>query len=175
MLPELCIIGYIFYTVAVFIIADLKIILVASALLFILMIILPYRKLKTGVVPIALFLSVTFLSNLLFNPGRILYKIGPLVITEEGMYMASVRALRVFLLIAGAKFLTIVTTLEDAINAMGRILSPLEKMGLPVKSFFDTMALSVKILPIISKKISEEYNVRIESSEKKGIRDKAAV
>jgi energy-coupling factor transport system permease protein len=126
-------------------------------------------------VPISLFLSVTFLANLLFNTGKIVYELGPFIITEEGLRLASIRTLRVFLLIAGAKFLTIMSKLEEIISAMGTLLNPLEKLGLPIRSFFASMALSVKVLPLIKRRISNEYNARVKEVEKSGLKKKASI
>ena len=175
MRPKTGIIAYIFFTVAVFITGDLKILLIASAIFLLLIIILPFRKLKSGIVPISLFLSVTFMANLLFNTGKIIYVLGPVIITEEGLRMASIRTLRVFLLIAGAKFLTIMSTLDEIISAMGSLLGPLEKLGLSIRSFFDSMALSVKVLPLIKQRISDEYKTRVKEDAKSGIKEKASI
>lgn len=175
MLPHISIIGYVLYVVAIFIVSDLKIIFTSSVIFFFLMVFLPYRKLRTGIIPVSLFLSATFFANLLFIPGKIVFMMGPVTITEEGLYLASLRALRVFLLIAGAKFITIISSLEDVITSMGQLLSPLEKMGFPVKRFFKTMSLSVRMLPLIKQRLSEEYSKRIGSDTKRGLRERASV
>ncbi len=175
LLPGIGIISYICFTVTVFIIGDLWILFIASVIFLFLIVLLPFRKLRSGIVPISLFLSVTFLANLLFNTGKIVYESGPFIITEEGLRLASIRTLRVFLLITGAKFLTIMSTLDEVISAMGSILDPLEKLGLPVRSFFGSMALSVKVLPLIKKRISDEYNARVKEVEKSGIKKKASI
>ncbi len=175
LLPTIGIIAYICFTVTVFIIGDLWVLFIASAIFLFLIVLLPFRKLRSGIVPISLFLSVTFLANLLFNTGKIVYESGPFIITEEGLRLASIRALRVFLLIAGAKFLTIMSTLDEIISAMGTLLKPLEKLGLPIRSIFDTMALSVKVLPLIKQRISDEYNARVKEAQKSGIKEKASI
>jgi energy-coupling factor transport system permease protein len=173
--PRLGIVAYICFTIAVFILGDPWILLIASAIFLFLIIVLPYRKLRSGIVPISLFLSVTFVANLLFNTGKIVYKLGPFIITEEGLQLASVRTMRVFLLVAGAKFLTILSTLDEIIVAMGMLLNPLEKLGLPVRSFFDSMALSVKVLPLIKQRISDEYNARVQEADDSSIKKKASI
>jgi len=170
-----CIIGYLAYAVWVFATDDIRLVTLVSALLFILMVVIPHRKLRGGVLPISMFLSVTFLSNALFNPGRIVYEMGPLLITEEGLRLATVRTLRVFLLIAGAKFLTVVITLEEAIVALGSLLSPMERLKIPVGSLFRTMALAVSMLPVIRDRIAEEYSMRTENMEDRDITAKVSV
>lgn len=175
MLSGISMIGYVIFVISVFSVDDLRIISAASAVFLILMVVLPHRQLKTGTLPICIFLAVTFFANVLFNTGKILYRAGPVVITEEGLYTASVRTLRIFLLVAGAKFLTVITTIEEMISAMGSIFGPLDKIKIPVKDFFDTMSLSVKALPLIKRRLSGEYLEKMGSSGKKDIREKIAI
>lgn len=141
-----------------------------SMLALILLIALPHRKLKTGVLPISLFVFATFLANILFHPGRVILGLGHLSVTDEGLRIGAVRGLRVFLLTAGAKFLSTVISLEETMKTLGRFLRPLEKVGIPVESFFETIALSARILPCVMKRISGLYYERIRCSETKGVK-----
>lgn len=175
LLPKLFIIGYVIYSLGVLIVTDLEVITVFSVILLMFMVVLPDRKLKTGIIPILLFLSATFFSNLFFIPGKIVFVAGPVSVTEEGFSLASLRALRVFLLIAGAKFISIFSSLDAIICAMGQLLSPLEKAGVPVERFFKTMSLSVGMLPVIKERLTDEYSRRIGVSNKRGFREKTSV
>jgi len=112
---------------------------------------------------------MTFLFNALFMPGRILFEIGPLTVTQEGVHTATLRTLRVFLLIAGAKLLTLVAGLDEMITAMGRLFSPLEKLGVPIQEFFGIMSLAIRALPVIRKRIAEEYGRQLANAVQKTI------
>ncbi len=68
-------------------------------------------------------------------------------------------------MIAGAKILTATTTTESLINAFGKILKPLERLGVPVNEFFSTMGLSIRSLPRIKDQIGE--NVQGEDGERR--------
>ncbi|UCG77787.1 MAG: hypothetical protein JSV21_09440 [Nitrospirota bacterium] len=175
MAPRICIAGYIVFAASIFWISDLIVLSSGCALAIALAILLPYRKLKTGFVPISIFLFITFITNVLFYPGRIMFDLGPFIITEEGIRIASIRTMRVLLLIYGAKFLTIVSPLDESLNALGELLRPLEKVGLPIRELFRTMSLSVKILPIVKSRIHEEYKSRIAEGERKGMKDKVFI
>jgi len=135
----------------------------------------PFKSLKSGWIPISLFLFFTFLSNILFQHGRILYSKGPLVITEEGLNIASLRTMRIFFMIAGAKILTATTQIELLIGAIGKILKPLERLGIPVVDFFSTMGLTMKSLPRIKDQIAETYKEKVKEGDVKGFWNRVKV
>jgi energy-coupling factor transport system permease protein len=77
--------------------------------------------------------------------------------------------LRVFFLISGAKILTATTEIESLVNAMARIFSPLERIGIPVKEFFATMGLAMRYLPAIREQTVAAYREEMQSSAIKGL------
>ncbi|HEX8947918.1 MAG TPA: energy-coupling factor transporter transmembrane component T [Dissulfurispiraceae bacterium] len=125
---------------------------VAGSLVFI-----PFRKTRGGLVPITLFLGFTFMSNLLYQSGRVVYMLGSFALTDEGLRIAGVRTLRVFDMIFAAKVLTSLTPLEDMIASLRKVFQPLERVGLPVHDFFSTMALTLKAFPLLKRRLQEEY------------------
>lgn len=161
MLPEFKIISYITFIVCLFFIKDLTVYLLIFVAISILLLMVPFRSLKSGWIPISLFLIFTFISNLLFQHGKIVYKTGPFVITEEGFNIAAVRTMRVFFMIAGAKILTATMGIEGLVNAFAKILKPLERLGMPVSEFFSTMELTMKSLPLLKKQINGSYRDNI--------------
>jgi len=47
-----------------------------------------------------MFLLFTFISNVFNQHGRVLYSAGPVLITHEGLMLASIRSARIILMIA---------------------------------------------------------------------------
>lgn len=117
----------------------------------------PFTSLKRGWVPISFFLMFTFVSNIFFSHGKILYSLGSVVITEEGLRIAIVRTLRIFLMVAGAKILTATTPFDVLVGTLGNTLKPLEKIGMPVGEFFTTMGLTLKCFPKLKDYLAENY------------------
>jgi energy-coupling factor transport system permease protein len=136
---------------------------------------IPFRSLKSGWIPISLFLLFTFISNILFQHGRILYNAGPLFITEEGFNIAVIRTMRVFFMIAGAKIITATTQIESLIGAFGKLLNPLEHLGIPVVEFFSTMGLTMKSLPKLKDQIAANYREKVKEGNIKGFWNRAKV
>jgi energy-coupling factor transport system permease protein len=166
--PEIKIISYLGFVVGLFFVNDSIIYLLIFAAISILLCMQPFQSIRRGWVPISFFLIFTFLSNVLLQHGKILLKMGSLMVTEEGLSIASLRTARVFFMIAGAKILTATTTTESLIEAFGKILNPLERLGIPVNEFSSTMGLAIKSLPRIKDQITRTYREKMENRDADG-------
>ncbi len=175
MLPELRILSYIIFIICLFLIKDLYVYLFIGIAISMLLLFIPIRYVKSGWIPISLFLVFTFLGNVLFQHGKILYYAGPLVITQEGLNAASIRTLRVFFMIAGAKILTATTKVELLVGALGKMLNPLERLGIPVREFFSMMGLTMKTLPKLKEHITVAYKEKVRDGNITGFWNRAKV
>jgi len=119
---------------------------------------MPFKKIKSGAVPIFFFLGFTFISNLFYQSGMVIAVVGSVTITEDGLRIASLRTLRVFDMVYAAKILTIITPLEAMIASLKRVFRPLQRVGLPVHEFFSIMALTLQCFPVLKEKLYERYN-----------------
>jgi len=133
------------------------------------------KILKKGWIPISLFLTFTFFSNLLFRHGKVLCTAGPLIVTAEGLTDASVKTLRILFMIAGAKLLTGTTSVESLTRAFGRLLKPLQYAGIPVNEFISTMGLTLKSLPMLKKQFLTMYRERTQQGTIRGFVNRARV
>lgn len=170
MTTEIKIVLYLLFVVALFSLGNLTVYLLIFLLLAALLARLPFRKVMSGWVPISLFLVFTFLSNALNREGKIIVASGPVVFTWEGIHIAAVKTLRVLFMIAGAKVLMFGSGPEETVRALGRLLGPLERLGIPVKDFFHTMWLTLKCFPVLKKRASETYRKSMESGRAGGFR-----
>lgn len=171
--PEIKIISYVAFIICLFLIKDITVYLFIFVAISLLLLRIPFKSLKSGWIPISLFLLFTFISNMLYQHGRILYSMGPIIITKEGLIVASIRTMRVFFMIAGAKILTATTPVESLIGGLGKILKPLERLGIPVSDFFYTMGLTMKSFPRLKDHIAEIYREKKKEGEIKGFWDRA--
>ncbi|MFZ5996627.1 MAG: energy-coupling factor transporter transmembrane component T family protein [Nitrospirota bacterium] len=153
---------YSLFAVSLFLIKDLKVHLVLSAVVVCLLFLVPFRKIKGGLVPIMLFMVITFTSNTLYGSGKVVYTLSSLIITDEGLRLASVRTLRLFDMIFGAKVLTAVTPLEAMLDALKRAARPLERIGVPVHEFFTTMVLTLRCFPVLKQRLNDTYKENVE-------------
>ena len=161
MSSEIKIISYIVFIVCLFLVQNLTVYLLILLALSILLLQIPLKSLKRGWIPISLFLLFTFVSNVLFQHGKILYSAGPVIITEEGLHISLIRTMRVFFMIAGAKLLVATTQMELLVGAFGKLLKPFERLGIPVVEFFSTMGLTMKSLPRLKDQVAAMYKEKI--------------
>ncbi len=155
--PELKIIFYCLFVLLLFVFDNLPAYGCAFVMLGFFFLKMPLKTLKSGWLPISIFLLFTFFSNAIGRSGRIVFSTGFFMVTDEGMHIAIVRTLRVFLMIGGAKVLMFVTKAEDMIEGLGRLFGPLEKVGIPARDFFHTMGLTLKCFPVLKNMASEAY------------------
>ena len=130
---------------------------------------------RGGIVPISLFLLATLLGNLFFHPGRILLEAGPLSITDESLRVALVRTARVSGLIAGAKVLTAKTPVVEILGVLERFFLPLERIRVPVSEFFETAALTFRLLPGIRARAVESYRDGVSAATGGGLLSRARI
>lgn len=173
MTPEISILIYILFIVALFIVNNLTVYSIVFLILCVLSLKVSTRALKSGWLPITVFLVFTFLSNVVNRDGKIFFTVGSVVITDEGIHIAALKSLRVLFMIMGAKILMASSRPDDIVRALGRILYPLEKIGIPVKDFFHTMGLTIKCFPVLKNMAMETYRENVKIADLKGFWDRA--
>ena len=173
--PEVRIILYTGFVVCLFFIKDLTLYMLILTMLLILMLRVPFSVLKKGWVPISFLLLFTFISNVLFQHGKIRFQAGPFIITDEGLNTATVRTMRFFFMIAGAKMLTATTTPGSMVNALGRLLGPLRKLNIPIDDFLQIMGLTMKSLPRLREEIVSGCGEKVSKGHVSGFLDRVKV
>lgn len=173
--PEIKIIFYLVFIVTLFLIHDITAYLFVLLIIIIIFLKIPFRSLKSGWIPISLLVFFTFISNLLFQKGKVLYHIGYFTITEEGINVALIRTMRLFFMIAGAKILTATTGIEQLVGAFGRMLRPLEHFGIPVVNFFSMVGLTMKSLPRLKGHLVETYRLKVKEDNIRGFWNRTKV
>lgn len=103
------------------------------------------RSLKP-VVPIVIFTAVL---NMFFVDGRILYQLGFIKITYEGVMMAVLMAARIICLIAGTSLLTYTTSPIALTDGIEQLLNPLKKFKLPVHELAMMMTIALRFIPTL--------------------------
>lgn len=119
---------------------------------------IPFKKIRSGTVPIFFFLTFTFVSNLFYQSGMVIAAVGPVTITVDGLRIASTRALRVFDMVYAAKILMHITPIEEMIGSLKRVLRPLQRVGIPVHEFFSIMALTLQCFPVLKQRLYDRYS-----------------
>jgi energy-coupling factor transport system permease protein len=168
--PKARILLYLLLVIAVFVSDSLKVSLIILLVVLASAVRVPLSSLKRGLFPITVFLFFTFISNVLFQEGNVLYDVIGLSITDEGLRRAGRLTLRLIILITGAKVLTASTRPEDLINNMSELLGPVGRIGF-VRELVYIMSLTLRLLPVIYNEAIELYK-HMRGSAGSGVADK---
>lgn len=159
--PKAGILLYLLLVIAVFVSDSLEVSLIILLVVLASAVRVPIASLKRGLFPISVFLFFTFISNVLFQEGNVLYNIIGFDITDDGLRRGGRLTLRLFILIVGAKVLTAFIKPEALINGMSGLLGPIGRIGF-VQELIYIMSLTLRFLPIIYDEAIELYkNMRV--------------
>lgn len=169
--PPVRIILYILLVAAVFLSNSILVDLGILAAVFAFTLTVPLQALLRGIVPITIFLLFTFISNILFQTGRVILDVWGLLLTEEGLRRGGHLTLRLVILIIGAKILTASTKAEDLIKAVTYLLGPFGRLK-PVREFVYTASVALRFLPVIYNEAHSLYAETIQGYPKNTLTDK---
>lgn len=110
---------------------------------------IPLRVVLKSVKPLWFILSFTIILHIFATPGLVIFEVGPLVATAEGLIRGFFMALRLCLLIIVASLLIFTTSPIALTDAMERILSPLRKIGVPAHELAMMMTIALRFIPTI--------------------------
>ncbi len=96
-----------------------------------------------------LIIIITFLINVFLTKGEVLYTLGPLTITKEGLSQAVFMALRLIFLITGTSLLTLTTSPISLTDGIESLLSPFKKIGLPAHELAMMMTIALRFIPTL--------------------------
>ena len=98
------------------------------------------------IVPIIIFTSVL---NIYFLDGVVLFKLGFLKVTYEGLRTSAFMIIRIIALIMGSSLLTYTTSPITLTDAIERLLSPLKRVKLPVHELAMMMTIALRFIPTL--------------------------
>lgn len=109
----------------------------------------PFGFIMRGLKPILLILIFTFCLNIFMMDGKVLYEIGPLKVTDTGVYTAVFMSIRLVLLIIGTSLLTLTTTPIRLTDGIERLLSPLNKVGVATHEIAMMISIALRFIPTL--------------------------
>ncbi|MFA5523659.1 MAG: energy-coupling factor transporter transmembrane component T [Tissierellales bacterium] len=109
----------------------------------------PLSYILKGLKPLFIIISITFLINLFMTRGEILFEIGPLDVTKEGLFQATFMALRLIFLVMGTSLLTLTTSPISLTDGIERLLKPLSKVGVPAHELAMMMTIALRFIPTL--------------------------
>lgn len=102
-----------------------------------------------GLKPIMLFIVITGLFNLFLTSGEVVWQLGFLKITKEGIRFAVFMVLRLTFLILGTSLLTLTTSPISLTDGMESLLRPFKKIGVPAHELSMMMSIALRFIPTL--------------------------
>lgn len=109
----------------------------------------PFLNLIKGLKAIMIIMLITGLINLFMTPGEVLYELGFLTITKEGIETATLMVLRLVYLIIGSSMMTFTTTPNNLTDGLERSLNWMNKLKVPVHEMAMMMSIALSFIPIL--------------------------
>ncbi len=94
-----------------------------------------------------LLLSVSF--NLFLTPGTVLFQLGFLKLTREGLRLALMMGFRLILLVLGSSLMTLTTTPNQLTDGLEKGLGFLKLIHVPVHEIAMMMSIALRFIPIL--------------------------
>lgn len=110
---------------------------------------IPAKYLFKGLKPILIILLITAIFNVFLTPGTVIYKLGPLQITIEGIRLALFMIIRLVFLIIGTSVLTLTTSPIALTDGIEYLLKPLKKIGVPAHELAMMMTIALRFIPTL--------------------------
>ena len=109
----------------------------------------PFKMIIKGLKAIIIILLITVSFNLFLTQGEVLFQLGFLKVTKEGISVAVFMGLRLIYLVMGASIMTLTTTPNDLTDGLESVLGPLKKIKIPVHEIAMMMSIALRFIPIL--------------------------
>lgn len=109
----------------------------------------PVKFMFKGLKAIFLILMITVVFNIILTPGEVLWKLGFIKVTREGLVMAGKMTIRLTYLVIGSSIMTLTTTPNQLTDGLERLLRPLNRIRVPVHEIAMIMSIALRFIPIL--------------------------
>lgn len=109
----------------------------------------PFKFIVRGLKAIVFLLLISVSFNLFLTPGTVLFQIGFLKLTLEGLKTAGFMGLRLVFLVIGSSIMTLTTTPNELTDGLEKSLGFLNKIGVPVHEVSMMMSIALRFIPIL--------------------------
>lgn len=109
----------------------------------------PLKFMLKGLKSIFFLMMITVVFNLFLTDGTVIFRLGFLSVTKEGIKTAVLMAVRLIYLIIGSSVMTLTTTPNDLTDGLEKALRPLKKIHVPVHDIAMIMSIALRFIPIL--------------------------
>lgn len=149
--PRVKIVGVFLYIVTIFFVKDFYSYIPFVALLIGLLYVarIPFKSIVKSLKPLIFIIVLTGIINLVTTPGNVIFKIGPVSITDNGVYRTCFTILRLVLIILATSVLTYTTSPMELTYGLEKLFSPLKRFGFPAGELAMMISISLRFIPTL--------------------------
>ncbi len=109
----------------------------------------PVGFIVKGLKPVFIIILFTLFVNMFMTGGTVLWQIGFLKFTKEGIWNAAFMCIRLILLIFGSSMLTLTTKPIQLTDGIEYLLNPLRRFGVPAHELAMMMSIALRFIPTL--------------------------
>ncbi|WP_243343465.1 energy-coupling factor transporter transmembrane component T [Anaerococcus sp. AGMB09787] len=149
--PRVKIIGVFLYIITIFFVDNfigyIPFVILLLAMLYIAKI--PPKSVVRSLKPLVFIMIITGLINLFTTRGEVILSLGPLNVTNEGIYRTGFTILRLILIILSTSVLTYTTSPMELTSGLEKLFSPLKRFGFPAGELAMMISISLRFIPTL--------------------------
>ncbi len=109
----------------------------------------PVSYILKGLKPLIFLIIITFAINMFMTKGEVIFEIGPLNATKEGLIQATFMAIRLIFLVIGTSLLTLTTSPIALTDGIESLLNPFKRIGVPAHELAMMMTIALRFIPTL--------------------------
>ena len=109
----------------------------------------PFSFIIRGLKAVMVILLISVRFNLFLTDGQVLFRLGFLKVTREGLRMSCFMGLRLIYLVIGSSIMTLTTTPNQLTDGMEKSLGFLKAVKVPVHEISMMMSIALRFIPIL--------------------------
>ena len=115
----------------------------------------PVSMMIKGIKPLMIIILFSVIMNLLYTKGQVVFTLGPLHISREGIVISIYLVIRLVYLIMGSSLMTFTTTPNQLTDGLETGLRVLNKFHIPVHEFAMMMSIALRFIPILTEELDK--------------------
>ena len=149
--PRTKILAILFYMISLFLVNNFQglFAMVVLSVLLVLISRVPVRFFFRGIKSIVFIVLLTVALQMFMTPGTVLWKMGFLTITREGIRQAIFMGTRLVMLVSVTSILTLTTTPISLTDGIENLLKPFQRMGVPAHELAMMMTIALRFIPTL--------------------------
>lgn len=110
---------------------------------------IPLRYILQGLRPLLFLLIITMAFQIFLVPGTVIWQLGFLKVTREGLIQGLYMALRLLLLVMTTSLLTLTTSPIALTDGLESMMRPFARLGVPAHEFAMMMTIALRFIPTL--------------------------